>query len=964
MTPERWRVVDSVVQGALALPLAERSAYLDRACGSDAALRREAESLLAATRSDEFLERSAAPPLTSLGEAEQDRASQPPPERLIAALSATYAVERELGRGGMATVYLAEDVRHRRKVAIKVLHPELSAILGPERFLKEIELTASLQHPHILPLFDSGKVDGLLYYVMPFVAGEALRARLARERQLPVSDALHIATEVASALEYAHRRGIVHRDVKPENILLADDGGALVADFGIALAASHAGGERLTQTGLSLGTPQYMAPEQVTGERSIDARADVYALGAVTYEMLAGEPPFTGSSAQAIVARVLTEAPRPLAAQRPSVAPHVAAAVHTALEKLRADRFSSARAFADALASPGDRRPEVVPTANEPVRVRLGQRATLVRWLPWTIAVLAVGIASWISGRPSATVPSEATRFTLATAGLGDLYADDGGISVALSRDGRVVAYTGRTASGRALYLRRLGELRAIHLSHTDDALPPFFSADGRWLAFGQRGRLMKLPVAGGEPTAVADVASPGSWSSRGTVVLSNEIGGLRTVSPTGVVSPLTQPETTGGAHLHRMPVVLADGETVLFADYLAAGSLNAARIGIASLSTGKFTALDLPGVSPLGVIDGMLVYVRQDRQIVAVPVDLGKGRVTGDPVPLVDQVAVGSNGLVAASLAENGTLVYVRDPQSSSIVIAGMDGHRDSIGAGQRRYATPRFSRDGRRLAVGVTEGTAQDIWVFDLASGTANRLTFEGAADKPEWTPDGQRIAYLVGRMGTRAAVWWRSADGSGEPELIASMANPIREVSFSPDGRSAILRVDTPRLQRQLWIVNLDGDRTPRPLVVAGFDALAARVSPDGHWLAYTSNESGRNEVYVRPFPGAGGRWAVSTDGGTEPVWTSDGRALLYRDGSSLLRVAVGTSPEFTVGRRDTLVRETLRENYRASYFHAMYDVSPDGRHFAFIRNGGDGAELVAVLHFDAEVRARTERSARQR
>jgi Tol biopolymer transport system component len=186
----------------------------------------------------------------------------------------------------------------------------------------------------------------------------------------------------------------------------------------------------------------------------------------------------------------------------------------------------------------------------------------------------------------------------------------------------------------------------------------------------------------------------------------------------------------------------------------------------------------------------------------------------------------------------------------------------------------------------------------------------------------------------------------------------------VSFSPDGRSAILRVDTPRLQRQLWIVNLDGDRTPRPLVVAGFDALAARVSPDGHWLAYTSNESGRNEVYVRPFPGAGGRWAVSTDGGTEPVWTSDGRALLYRDGSSLLRVAVGTSPEFTVGRRDTLVRETLRENYRASYFHAMYDVSPDGRHFAFIRNGGDGAELVAVLHFDAEVRARTERSARQR
>jgi len=412
------------------------------------------------------------------------------------------------------------------------------------------------------------------------------------------------------------------------------------------------------------------------------------------------------------------------------------------------------------------------------------------------------------------------------------------------------------------------------------------------------------------------------------------------------------------------MPVVLADGETVLFTDNPAAANLNAARIGIASLSTGKFTTLDFPAVYPLGVIDGNLVYVRQDRQILAVPVDLGKGRVTGEPVPLVDQVLVGGNGLVAASLAENGTLVYVRDPQSSSIVVAGVDGQRDSIAGGPRSYTFPRFSPDGRRLAVVVTEGIAQDIWVFDLASGTASRLTFEGTANVPEWTPDGRHIAYLVGRMGGRAALWRRSADGSGEPELIASMANPIREVSFSPDGRSAILRVDTPRMQRQLWIVNLEGDRTPRPLLVSQFDALAARVSPNGRWLAYTSNESGRNEVYARPFPGAGGRWTISTDGGTEPVWASDGRALLYRSGSALVRVAVGTSRDFTVGRRDTLVRETLRENYAANYFHAMYDVSPDGRRFAFIKSGVETAELVAVLHFDTEVRRRMENPTRRR
>ncbi|HEX5818959.1 MAG TPA: serine/threonine-protein kinase, partial [Gemmatimonadales bacterium] len=265
-------------------------------------------------------------------------------QRLTAALSDRYRLERELGAGGMATVYLAEDLKHRRKVAIKVLHPELSAVIGGDRFLKEIELTASLQHPHILPLFDSGAADNLLYYVMPFVEGETLRGRLERERQLPLEDAVSIAQEVASALDYAHKRGVVHRDIKPENVLL-QDGKALVADFGIALAVSNAGEGRLTQTGLSLGTPHYMSPEQAMGEREITPRSDVYALGAMTYEMLVGEPPFTGPSAQAIVAKVLTERPVPVTVHRDTVPAHVAATLHKALAKLPADRFGSAAEF-------------------------------------------------------------------------------------------------------------------------------------------------------------------------------------------------------------------------------------------------------------------------------------------------------------------------------------------------------------------------------------------------------------------------------------------------------------------------------------------------------------------------------------------------------------------------------------------------------------------------------------------
>ncbi|HJP57984.1 MAG TPA: serine/threonine-protein kinase, partial [Gemmatimonadales bacterium] len=291
-------------------------------------------------------------------------------DALAAAVAARYRIERPLGAGGMATVYLAQDLRHNRPVAMKVLRPELSAVLGPERFLKEIEVTAALQHPHILPLFDSGEADGLLYYVMPFVEGETLRQRLERERQLSLSDAVRIAGEAAEALDYAHTRGVVHRDVKPENILL-HNGHALVADFGIALAVVQAAGTRMTETGLSLGTPHYMAPEQAAGERGVDRRADVYALGAVTYEMLAGEPPFTGPTVQAIIARVVSEQPRPLTAVRRAVPEHIDAVIQTALEKVPADRFPTAAAFGAALTG----------TAALPAR-----RTVRRRWSPLVIA--------------------------------------------------------------------------------------------------------------------------------------------------------------------------------------------------------------------------------------------------------------------------------------------------------------------------------------------------------------------------------------------------------------------------------------------------------------------------------------------------------------------------------------------------------------------------------------------------
>ena len=386
-------------------------------------------------------------------------------DRLTASISDRYRVERELGQGGMATVYLAEDLKHSRKVAIKVLHPELSAVIGGDRFLTEIKVTANLQHPHILGLIDSGAADGLLYYVMPYVSGESLRNRLNRDKQLPIDDALRLSKEVASALDYAHRQGVVHRDIKPENILL-QDGNALVADFGIALAVQQAGGSRMTQTGMSLGTPAYMSPEQAMGERDIGARSDVYALGAMTYEMLTGEPPFTGLNCQAIVAKVLTEQPPPLRPRRPLVPSAVENAVLTALQKLPADRYGSAKDFADALDGKGALRghggpprhapyPPYPPSA--PSRWRQRHSSPPPRAPP-------AGSSAMRAARPRPSL-----RYTMSLP-QEEALGGTRGHRIALSPDGSRLVYVGRGPDGSQLWLRNRNQLQAAPMPGTNRA--------------------------------------------------------------------------------------------------------------------------------------------------------------------------------------------------------------------------------------------------------------------------------------------------------------------------------------------------------------------------------------------------------------------------------------------------------------------------------------------------------------
>jgi serine/threonine-protein kinase len=882
--------------------------------------------------------------------------------RLTSSLADRYRIDRELGAGGMATVFLANDLRHGRDVAIKVLHPDLGAALGGERFLSEIRTTARLQHPHILPLLDSGSTDGLLYYVMPLVTGETLRARLEREKQLPADDAIRIASEVADALGYAHDLGVIHRDIKPENILL-QGGHATVADFGIALAVQQAGGHRMTQTGLSLGTPQYMSPEQAMGERTIDPRSDLYALAAVTYEMLVGEPPFTGPTVQTILARVMTEEPRPIVVQRKSIPDHVEYAVMRGLEKLPADRWGSAREFAAALH--GGSSATASPGGAATSRHRTGARATSWRVrlrdpLVLTLAVVAVAslvLAAW-TRRSAPTDTADVVRFTIPA--LPSERSNSLGYgTLAISPDGRALVYVGLGDDKRQqLMLRTLDDITARPLPETADATNPIFSPDGKWVAFVRSNQIFKVGIDGTRPQLLA--SAPGifggmSWSPTGVIVASGNLA-LYTIPETGgEPREFIKPNRNDGELYLITPLVVGDQGVVLYASS-PSSSLVGSKIAMASLKTGEHARLGISGAQPLGMTGGVLAYVTSTGVIMGVPFDARKKTLMGAPVQLVSDVAINNtSGLARASLAANGTLFYQSGTQLSAVMTVGADGVARALLAEPREYAFPRLSPDGRRLAIAVGSSDRRDVWLFDLSSQTMTRMTGDGMSnDRPEWSPDGKRVVYRSDR-GIRTAIWWRPADLSAEATpLVGGPTVDVFEGVMSPDMKSVVYQLDTSGAD--IYYRGLTGDTTPH--VVSNAKALETmpRLSPDGRWVAFSTDESGREEVVVQPFPAPGGRVQVSAGGGTEPVWSRDGKRLFYRGDGRLMAARLSTGDGFAVAARDTLFADSYQY---APNPHANYDVMADGTHFVFLKAASEGS-MIVVANWKAVVRERMTRA----
>jgi serine/threonine-protein kinase len=800
--------------------------------------------------------------------------------RLTSALDTRYRISREVGVGGMATVFLAHDLRHERDVAIKVLHPDLAAALGSERFLAEIKTTAKLQHPHILPLLDSGEADGLLYYVMPYVAGESLRARLERETQLAVDDAIRISREVASALDYAHRHGVVHRDIKPENILIHEDQ-ALVADFGIALAVSAAGGARMTQTGLSLGTPQYMAPEQAMGERAIDGRADIYALGAVTYEMLVGEPPFTGPTVQAIVARVMTESPRPVTGQRRSVQGNVNAAVLRALEKLPADRFHTAAEFSAALTDKGYEAAAVAPAIGK----QEAGTSRLSTWIPWSIAAVAAiaAIAFAMRGRSSrnempirasADLPAEATLVVGGTESIG------------ISADGQTIAI-GATMGGQSqLLLRRLDEDQFHRVQGSQGLVASAaFSQDGKWIAFHSNSQVFRAPVAGGTPTALATTHwGQIAWTHDNHVVYTKDYDtGLFSVSMDGRDSAaLTTPDRKKGELGHWWPQALPDGDHILFTNYTTPADRS--QIEALSLKSGKRTVV-LNGGYFGRYSDGHLLFIRNGT-LLTVPMNASSLKVTGVEVPVpIDVESNQSNGWAAFAIADNGTMVYLTDAsRRQDLSWSNENGDEEPAVDSAGGYSLANPSPDGKKIAV-VKDG---DVWIIDRARKLQTRLT---RTAQPEidlvWTPDSRSVIYA--RDNPQYDIYWQAADGSESERLLVTSPNDKSPNSVSPDGKT-LLYHESVEEGTELFVTQLSDPSKKQRVQHSAGNADNGVYSPNGKWIAYLSTISGRQEVYVTPSPGTAGagRQQVTDGGGEGAEWAKDGTAIYYSFGGQIRRV----------------------------------------------------------------------------
>jgi tRNA A-37 threonylcarbamoyl transferase component Bud32 len=872
-------------------------------------------------------------------------------ERVNSALEGRYRIERELGSGGMATVYLAHDIKHDRRVALKILKPELAAVIGADRFVQEIRVTANLQHPHILPLHDSGAADTFLYYVMPYVEGETLRDRLDREKQLPVDEAVRIAVAVGNALDYAHRHEIVHRDIKPANILL-QDGEPVVADFGIALAVNAAGGARMTETGLSIGTPHYMSPEQASGDRELDGRSDVYALAAMLYEMLTGDPPFQGSTAQAILARILTEKPRNVTQVREATPYHVAAAVERALSKLPADRYASASQFVEARRR-ADATPPTGVGAAATAEVGSGRPRRGGLALAGAAAVaLALGFAGGRASSPE--VAHRPIRATLSFTDDAEIIAvgpdQNVGISGWIAPDEQTVVFIGQTRTGSYVYRRPLGSDVAEPIVGTQGVIEVALSPDGSQIVFVANGNVNIVPVTGGVPRQVEGVGYGLHWGADGYLYGTRDPDGVLVRVPVegGEPEVLAEPDST---YEYYWVQLLPDERTLLASqsipDWNARALGNAPQqsmIQLVDVETKEVRDL-VPGVLPQFAPPDLLVFAGAAGPSYA-RLDYEAGELIGSAQPFLPGVAG-----FDASMSPQGHLAFVKGTEGGDqVVLVDANGGERGVVTDLETVGSAKVSPDGTRIA--VSQGSPPDLWVYPLSGEAPIRLTFgDGEYAQPAWSSDGSHV-YMTSGNGVGSDLYRVRADGLGKVELIRDEDVAVFYPSSTPGGDWLAfyeLRNDT---QRDILALRQDDPSDVVEVIATPANERSPMLSPDERFLAFVSNTTGIDEVYVTRFPSGEGLWQVSSGGGWEPIWSEDGTRLLFRNADTYKAALVDTQNGFRA-IRTTDMFSTDRFSLNNNIHH--WGVVWGGEGFVMIRVTRVAPELQIILNLPEQLSA---------
>ena len=863
----------------------------------------------------------------------------------------------------MGEVYRARDTRRDRTVALKVLLASVAA--DPDlrqRFDREARALSALDHPHICALYDVGHEQGVDFLVMQYIEGQTLADRGAKG-PLPLAEALSIAVQVAAALDTAHHAGIVHRDLKPANVMLTKSGAKLL-DFGLAkakvTAVAGVGASvlattppNLTAQGTILGTFQYMAPEQIEGTEA-DARTDIFAFGCVLYEIVTGKKAFEGKTPASVLAAILEREPPPMSSIQAVTPPALDRVVKRCLAKDPEARWQSARDLLEELKWIADGASDATPRSVAPN----GRRVTMVAWITAGVlgAALLVGsVVAAVALRRGAPPPT-VMRFEIQTPPT----SDPG--SFALSSDGRQLTFVATVDRAPRLWVRPLDQVTAQPLAGTEGASDPFWAPDGTAIGFFADGKLKRIDLGGGTPQVLADApaARGGTWNRDGVIVFSpTSVSPLMRVPATGG-TPVAVTRLAPGQGSHRWPQFLPDGRRFIF---LAFGRPETRGVYVGALDGGEPTrVLAAAETAAVYAPPGALLLVRQGV-LVAYRFDPTRGVVGGDPMPVAQ--GVGTNNVLRGAFAVSATGVLAHragGAERRQLVWVDRTGTvRGTIGPpDENALANPELAPDSRRVAVTRTVQGNVDVWLIEVGRGVASRFTFDANIDaEPLWSPDGRRVVFRSTRNGV-GDLFEKPASGAGNEQPLLVTPENKTPLAWSPDGRFLLYATENPKTGADLWALPLVGERKPFPVVQTPFDEAEGQFSPDGRWVAYQSNESGQVQIYVRPFPGPGGQWQVSTAGGVQPQWRPDGKELFYVAPDARLMavpIAVGADRQtLEAGAPAPLFPTRLASGANISVGAALskpqYAVAPDGRFLMNVSvDGPSDSPITVVVNWDA-------------